>query len=368
MERVTTNGTLQMYKSNLLKSTRTLNNAMTKLMTKRSFNSYAANPAGATRAFKIHSSLNATRAQAANNQSLINKFETAYGALDNVLGDIADKMGQIPALEGLNGTNDSNLHDLAAVLKNGAEAIVQSMNSQYDSKFLFAGADSANPPFDIQTEDGRSYITYRGVRIDDPVSLTEAYKDAAGIPITKADGTPMSNQEVLDMWNKETQYIDIGLGFKYDKNGELITSTAYDAAISGIGVLGYGVDDNGIPKNPVSAMLQLADLFNSYNDETHSWAQSDDYEKACQLTDAVKTTKDEAIQKWAEISAKTKFLKSNETQLNTKFETLNTERSTIEDIDQADVIMELVYANTCYLAALQVGSNVIPQSLMDYMR
>ena len=29
--------------------------------------------------------------------------------------------------------------------------------------------------------------------------------------------------------------------------------------------------------------------------------------------------------------------------------------------------MELSWAQTCYNAALQVGANVIPQSLMDYL-
>ena len=37
-------------------------------------------------------------------------------------------------------------------------------------------------------------------------------------------------------------------------------------------------------------------------------------------------------------------------------------------IDPADAILELVWAQTCYNAALQVGTNVIPQSLMDYMK
>lgn len=371
MVRVTTNGTLQMYKSNLMKTTNGLNNALTKIMTQRNFNSYASDPAAATRAFKIHSSLNATRAQASNNETVKNKLDTAYSTLDIVLGDIADAMGQIPALEALNGTNEENVKDLGAELRSGAEAIIQSMNSQYDDKFLFAGTDSANPPFDIVQEDGKSYVTYRGVKIDDPVSLKETYyadPESQTGTILKDDGTPMTNQEVLDMWNEEQQFVDIGLGYKYNENGELIESTAFDAALSGIDILGYGVDDEGDPQNVASVMLQLADIFENYNDETDSWGADGDYDKACQLVDTLKETKESAIQKWSELSADAKFLKSNEKQLNTKFESLNTERSTIEDIEPVDAIMELSWANTCYMAALQVGSNVIPQSLMDYLR
>ena len=47
---------------------------------------------------------------------------------------------------------------------------------------------------------------------------------------------------------------------------------------------------------------------------------------------------------------------------------LGDERANIEDIDQVDAILELSWAQTTYNAALQVGANVIPQSLMDYLR
>ena len=76
MTRITTNGTLFNYRYNLMTTTNQLNKAMTQVMTQRSFSTYAENPAGATRAFKIHSSLNATRAQYDNNKTVTSKFET----------------------------------------------------------------------------------------------------------------------------------------------------------------------------------------------------------------------------------------------------------------------------------------------------
>ena len=71
MMRVTTNTTLYTYQKNLLKSSNQLYSAMNSLMTGRNFDSYAADPAAATRAFKIHSSLNATNAQYSNNTTVL---------------------------------------------------------------------------------------------------------------------------------------------------------------------------------------------------------------------------------------------------------------------------------------------------------
>lgn len=378
MMRVTTNGTLRMYKSNLMQTTGSLNSAMTKLMTQRNFNSYASSPAAATRAFKIHSSLNATRVQASNNETVKNKFDTAYQVLDIVGSDIADSMGKIPALEGLNGPNESNVGELGKVLRSGAEAIVQSMNSQYDSKFLFGGADTETPPFAIEEgDDGRSYITFRGVRIDDPNTLDDTYyadpdNHTGEIEIEDPPGSgtmrPMTNEEVLNMWNEETQFIDIGLGFKLDENGDVVESTAFNSALSGIDFLGYGVDDDGDPKNMASIMLRMAEIFENYDDENDKWSSEGDYEDASRLLDKMNASRDNVIQKWSTLSAETTFLNTNATQLETTFASLNTERSTIEDIDMVDTITELSWAQVCYSAALQVGTSVIPQSLMDYLK
>lgn len=373
MMRITTNGTLRMYKSNLMQTTGSLNSAMTKLMTRRNFNSYASSPAAATRAFKIHSSLNATRVQAANNETVKNKFVTAYQVLDIVGSDIADSMAKIPALEGLNGPNETNVNELGKVLRSGAEAIVQSMNSQYDSKFLFGGADTENPPFAIEEgDDGKSYITFRGVRIDDPNTLGNTYlsdpTDPTSTVLNPDTNKPYTNQEMLDKWNEETQFVDIGLGFKLDGNGDVVDSTAFDSALSGIDFIGYGVDEEGDPKNMASLMLRMAEIFEGYDNENNQWANPGDYEQAEKLLNKMNDSRDNVIQKWSALSAESTFLKTNATQLETTFASLNTERSTIEDIDMIDTITELSWAQVCYSAALQVGTSVIPQSLMDYLK
>ena len=102
MIRITTNSSLRMYRSNLIKYTNSLNSAMNKLMTRRQFSSYASNPAAATRAFKIHSSLNATNAQYSNNDTVLHKYETAWSTLESVLDGydgLVQDTGRVPAQE-----------------------------------------------------------------------------------------------------------------------------------------------------------------------------------------------------------------------------------------------------------------------------
>lgn len=203
MIRITTNSSLRMYRSNLMKSTNSLNSAMTKLMTQRQFSSYASNPAAATRAFKIHSSLNATNAQYSNNDTVLHKYETAWSTLESVLDGydgLVQDTGRVPALSGLNDTNLSTLNTQGQIIREGAEAIIQAMNGKYGNNFVFAGADSLNAPFAIND---KGFVTYRGVEIDNPDTLDDIYLDDKGQPIKDANGKDMTNKEVLDMWNPD---------------------------------------------------------------------------------------------------------------------------------------------------------------------
>lgn len=363
--RITTNASLYTYKYNLNRTTNSLNNAMNKLMTSRNFNSYSTNPAAATRAFKLHSSLNAVNTQYSNNEMILHKFETAWNVMDTVINDLAADMAQVPALEGLNDTNLSTLNAQGKIMRSGADAMIQSMNGRYDDDFIFAGADTQNAPFAID-QDG--FITYRGVQIDNPDTLNNIYEDSDGKQILDKDGKPMTNQQVLDMWNQEHQYADIGLGFKLDAQGNVIDSTAFDSAISGIEVMGYGLDEDGDPKNIASIMLRLADIFEGYNQETGEWSDAGDRETAERLMKKFDAAREAMSQHHVDLDSDAKFLDSNQTQLEKSFDALNVERSNLEDADPADTILELSWAQTCYNAALQAGSNIIPQSLMDYIK
>lgn len=238
------------------------------------------------------------------------------------------------------------------------------MNGKYGNNFVFAGADSLNAPFAIND---KGFVTYRGVEIDNPDTLDDIYLDDKGQPIKDANGKDMTNKEVLDMWNEEHQYVDIGLGFKLDGNGEVIPSTAFDSAISGIGIMGYGVDADGDPKNLASIMLRLADIFEGYDHETQTWNVGSRSE-AEELLKKLDASREAMGEKWTTLDTEANFLDKNGTQLENTYDALNVERSNLEDIDPADAILELVWAKTCYNAALQVGTNVIPQSLMDYMK
>lgn len=370
MMRVTTNSTLYTYQKNLLKTTNQLYAAMNTMMTGRNFDSYAADPAAATRAFKIHSSLNATNAQYDNNTTVLNKFSTAWDVADDMIDKLTNDLAKAPILKALNTTNLSTANTQGDIIYSGAEAMIQSLNGRYDNQFLFNGADTQNPPFALETEGDKTYVTYRGLRIDDPVQLAQEYKDAAGQPVAKdppATGN-YTNAEMLQKWSDEHLYVDIGIGFTLDGNGQVLDSTAFDAAISGTDLIGgFGVDAQGDPTNIVSIMVRLSEIFKDYDEETMEWGPAGNQADAERLLDKFNAAQEELSAQHVVLDTQSKYLETNKSQLESSFSAFNNELVSIEKVDQTEAILALVAMQTSFNAALQVGANVVPQSLMDYL-
>ena len=164
--------------------------------------------------------------------------------------------------------------------------------------------------------------------------------------------------------------MDIGLGFAVDNNGDVLDSTAFDASISGMDFIGgYGLDDDGNPKNIISIMLRSAEIFKGYNQETGEWSDAGDIEDARALVQKfTKAQEDLSNQHVSFLEAQAQFLETNQNQLESTFYAQNEQLNNIERVDQVEAILALVSAQTGYNAALQAGANVVPQSLMDYLK
>lgn len=346
MIRITTNGTLRSYKSQLMNSTKNLNDRYNTVLTGRRFNAYSEDPVSATQAFRLRSSLATNAKQTSNNDTVVKKFSTAWDIIGDVHEDLVVKMGKVPALEGSNGTNLSVLPELGQVLSAGADAIVQDMNGKYGDNFIFGGADTLKVPFEFND---KGELLYRGQDVD---TMEATSKDPNANTYEKID---------------DKLYVDVGLGFQEGQNGGgIISSSAYDSALNGLDFLGYGTDGDDLPNNVVSIMKELGEMFQSYDTKTNTWVKGS-AEEAQKLMNKLEQASDRLNKAHVELDAKTTFLKTNQERLTATGDNLNEQVVNVEDVDPAQAIMELVWAQQAYNAALKVGTNIIPQSLLDYM-
>ena len=172
--------------------------------------------------------------------------------------------------------------------------------------------------------------------------------------------------EKLQYLAQETQFVDIGLGFQEDPvTGKLIETSAFNAALNGINFLGYGLDEDGDPKNIYSLIQKMREVAENAS-KNDSWTKDYDefHRLAGKLEDAVSTYQTEYVN----LDASSGKLKGQQELLVNNFDTLQEQYSDIEDVDMVDAITSFIWAEYCYNAALKVGNSILSESLMDYLR
>lgn len=449
MIRATTGGVLRGYRKNLMDSFIRDNKARNTVLTQRTFNSYAEDPAAAAKAFRLRKSRMMVNSQHAVCQDTYSKFQSAFTCLDTVSKLIDTRNGdgagclKDTTLEMLNDPVGDARTQLSKVLDQLSQGIVQNMNQKYGDDFIFAGADGHNVPFEVRQVDGKDRLYYRGVPVD--AAVPEVLEDngaklrfdpATGLPVaagteqdtdlylmsnnietisadeynqmTNADAPVIArdaagnaihvnangeldpagahylviNQdtaitakdydqavcdtEKLEYLMNEKRFVDIGLGFQENEDGKLIESSAFDEALNGLTFLGYGLDEDGDPKNIYSIVQRLREIADSVPDG-EMWS-TETYEEFRGLVGKLETAADNYKTEYTNMDAGTLKLKNNLALLEDNFYGLQEQYSEIEDVDMADAISSFLWAEYCYNAALKVGNSILSQSLMDYLQ
>lgn len=172
--------------------------------------------------------------------------------------------------------------------------------------------------------------------------------------------------EKLDFLNNEKYFVDIGLGMQEDGQGALIESSAFNASLPGISFLGYGVDEDGDPKNLVSLIRQMATKATEYSQA--EWTkESGEYQEFNRLANKFEAMASNLHTMHVDMTAKAGALKDNNDLLTGKADTLKEQIVELEDMNEVEAISEFIWAQYCYNSALKVGNKVLSESLMDYM-
>lgn len=155
-------------------------------------------------------------------------------------------------------------------------------------------------------------------------------------------------------------YIDVGLGFAYNAKGEVDSQTAIDISVNGIQLTGWGTDENGYSNNIIQLVFdaadalrkndraQLSELINNY---------SDSFENFSAYKNAVIGTRQGQIEALID---KNKLDQQN-------YATAEEDAKIMTLQDFAAYSTKWSSMQMIYNAALQMGSQVIPNSIFNYI-
>lgn len=369
MMRITTSGVMRNYKANLMHSSNQLESARNKVLTQRNFNSFAEDPAAATQAFKLRRNFSRTNDQITNSTDLISKFQSAWSAAGTTK-TLVEEAANDATLRAVSATTGSGRQPLGQVLASDAESIIQTLNLEYNDAFVFAGNDAETPPF---SWDKSGKLLYRGISVDAGgvgVRPEGTPPDPSKEPTTSTWGVYYAaNQDFakLAQMSYETAYADVGAGLAEDGFGTLNSASAFNSALSGLNLLGFGLDADGDPQNAVSITKKLSNIFLRCDADSGAYASTKDQEDAVRLNNKLQNSLASLTKNWVSIDAESKYLTTNKERLDDYADTVNEQILSFEQANLADAITDFSWAQYCYNSALKVGNDILSQSLIDYM-
>lgn len=212
--------------------------------------------------------------------------------------------------------------------------------------------------------------------------------------VTKFDDLPADDKAWIAYYNDqadlkklqamsgEEMYIDLGMGAAESSPNSPVKGTYFNSALCGIDFLGYGVDEDGDPLNLALLMRELADVFDTWDEDVEPQGYNPDLakdtaaglsrdelaEKAMRLVDKLKAAQENTTEHWVNMDANSVYLQTTESRLTTQMTDLNIQILDLEQVDLADAITAFSWEQYCYNAALKIGNQLLSQSLIDYMR
>ncbi len=346
--RITNNITVRNYLKGMRSNLSNLTSSNQKLSTQRSFSKPSENITGAARALRVRKMLNDNERNISSADSLASRLDTADSNLRSISA-VYQRMTDL-VNRGINDTmSNQDRQILANEVNNLRDQTLSIANSKYGNDYLFCSAGNADrsAPFKVGS-DGLLYYNGNTTPIDQLV--TDSSGKAA---VDNGDGT------TTEIEYNGVNYLDIGLGLSVSGSSgsfQLDTRTAVKSSLSGLDVFGYGVDASGVPNNFYSLFSNIADHLSSGNTSALKTELS-----------TLSTSHDNMLIALADIGNSVSFVENVSAQLESDRVSLQELQSSVEGVDLAEEIMYNKEFEMAWTVTLQLGSNILPKSIFDFL-
>lgn len=280
--------------------------------------------------------------QLANVQAINSEFkavEDSMMAMSDVLSDI---IGTKLVKAVSETTGDTGRMTIASEIKSMKEEIIQFANMKFASKYPFGGSTATVAPFSL-SDDGK--LLYNGIDVDSVMERADGsryYVDENGVEQEIAKDNPL--------------FIDIGLGIRVD-NTSFNSVSGFEASFSGLQILGFGTNEDGNSNNVINLLTEIEKNLIDY-----------DSDRVKELQSHLEARVDVFRTNVTDMGAKTNFLNTMELRLQNQVDNYKFRIDELVGIDDAEEATNQSMNDYILKAVIQMGSQILPVSLWDYLR
>lgn len=360
-------------------------------------------------------------------EGLLKENESAWTALGTADGLVQDVLKEMKSAAGVRAEN--KLNAIKKTISEKKAQYLQTLNSQYGGKYLFGGTNNAKPPF-TEGEDGR--LCFNGVPVQSIYKYEGKFymaqeiqaTDKDGNPVVDADGNPVMtgrykapNLEGIDgstppydqpVPQSGSIYLDVGYGLKVDNSGQSNTAvdgrTAIKINVVGLDAVGFQEfvpdKDTGYmevgPKPYADKIEKGEQLTPEEQDEVDAWQAAKDEHDAYinrtnniydlitevekmllpdyqdeQLSDLqlrLTDMDDQMRMARTEVDTSATALEDMIAKLSDDIDSMEKLEDSLMTAPPAQEAINLKDIEYAWKAVLAVGNQLLPSSLLDYLR
>lgn len=309
------------------------------------FTAISEDVAAGTKVLRSRMDLYKSEKQLDNVQSIKDELTSTESTL-TTMNDILTDIHSSKLVKGMSeSTGESGRIAIANEIKALKEQVLSLANTKYGKKFIFGGSNASYvAPFKANAA---GELSYNGINVDDILQNA----DGSFYYVDNSGGTPVNTPIPQD----DDVFMDIGLGIRMqgnDTDGE----SAFKISYSGLQILGFGKDENGNSNNIYGVL-----------NEIESALRSGDMEKLGELDTQIVKLSDKFLGNITEIGAKTSYLDVMETRLTNETDAYKSRIDRLMGTDDAEEASTQTMNDYVLKAVLQMGANILPASLLDYL-
>lgn len=419
--RITQNFTNRSYLRNNNKVLTSYNKSMEKIWSQKDYFRASDDSINSSKAMTVRKNLRDLEMYDDNLKTADGVFKAAednlYSIANNIYLNIQNKLETA-----CNGTyNREELSIIAEELEQYAGITIETLNSDYAERRLFGGTNNSSPAFATEVENGRTYVTYNGIRVDDMVRnedgelcyytrIDKAEYDAAADPTTvlrrgipdgeikledieggktaeeqyneiaaadpdsvycetDSEGNVTYYQKQYNYYRNEMPavpaskpiYVDIGIGIKYDNDGNIDPQTALDVGLNGAEITGFGTDEDA--KNNEFYSNNFVQLIF----DAAAALKEGDTERANATLDRLNNANTGILTEITTLGSKQNSIEFYLSKNKEYKASLQSRQNDVEGCDMNEEIINMNSTEAAYNAALQLSSKVLPRSIFDFI-
>lgn len=302
--------------------------------------------ADTTRALRVRQTLFDNELYASNIRDVSARLSSAESQMTSISEILVSAREQLMS-KGANDTNASVRDTIATEIDSMKDELIQFMNAQFSDSYLFGGTENGEAPFKVG-DDGR--LTYHGYAVDDIY-----FDDAQGKYMYQDPNDPAAPPVAVP--EDRPQFVDVGMGLTMTGN-EVDAHSAFQVTFSGLDLFGCGKNQDGVSNN----------IFNMLTDASKALrAEPYDREASKAIGQNLKSQNERLLMHVSELGTKTQFLETTSSRIEDDNLNLHTLQQKLEVSDIAQESMNWTMYTALMSATYRFGSQVLPNSLMDFL-